>query len=158
MNHNAISMTSTATAGWRPRFRTFLVVMLAAGSVALSGCGEDPMTLEVVGYNHTDEGIYAFAVNKSGGPYLAPHRGGGNFTCCASVPRTYRPGMTLDVEWVNNIKDIPKQRTVVVPPYRPQDGGMLSVHFLRDGNVKVFVTMVGPRHPTYPLQGDEARL
>ncbi|WP_246119059.1 MULTISPECIES: DUF3304 domain-containing protein [Cupriavidus] len=116
------------------------------------------MALEMVGYNHTDEGIYAFAVNKSGGPYLAPHRGGGNFTCCASVPRTYRPGMTLDVEWVNNIKDIPKQRTVVVPPYRPQDGGMLSVHFLRDGNVKVFVTMVGPRHPTYPLQGDEARL
>jgi hypothetical protein len=36
--------------------------------------------------------------------------------------------------------------------------GRFAVHFLRDGNVKVFVTMMSLHHPDYPLKGDEARL
>lgn len=118
----------------------------------------ESIPLDLVGYNHTDRSIYAFGVDGQGGPYIDAHKGGGNFTCCASVPRTYRPGMTMKVEWVNGRNDVPQQRTVPVPPYRVNEIGTLSVHFLRDGDIKVFVTMMTLWHPHYPLKGDEARL
>jgi hypothetical protein len=35
---------------------------------------------------------------------------------------------------------------------------MFAVHFLRDGEIKVLVTMYGPGNPSYPLKGDEARM
>jgi hypothetical protein len=123
----------------------------------MSGCGDEPISVEMVGYNHTDVGIYAFEVNGRGGPNIWPHEGGGKFTCCVTVPRVYKPGMTAKVRWVHRIDDVPQERIVAVPPYRPEEIGRFAVHFLRDGNIKVFVTMMALRHPDYPLKGDEAR-
>ncbi|WP_149138608.1 DUF3304 domain-containing protein [Cupriavidus campinensis] len=139
------------------RPRAWIAGLLAALPLAMSGCGEEPISVSMVGYNHTDVGIYAFEVNGRGGPNIWPHEGGGSFTCCVTVPRVYKPGMTAKVRWVNRIDDVPQERIVPVPPYGPRDGGMFAVHFLRDGNVKVFVTMMGLGHPDYPLKGDEAR-
>ncbi|MNR54077.1 hypothetical protein D3C85_1742010 [compost metagenome] len=73
------------------------------------------------------------------------------------VPLVHEPGMTVKVRWVNRIDDVPQVRFVSVPPYRPDELGRFAVHFLRDGNVKVFVTMMSLHHPDYPLKGDEAR-
>jgi hypothetical protein len=154
--------TAPPTSGSKNRFnamrpRAWAGSLLAALSLAISGCGDEPISVEMVGYNHTDEGIYAFEVDGHGGPYIGPHEGGGKFTCCVTVPRAHKPGMTVKVRWVNHIKDVPQMRVVSVPPYRPEEVGRFAVHFLRDGNVKVFVTMMALRHPDYPLKGDEAR-
>ena len=142
------------------RWRWLLGVALVAGLLALwmRPRGEDQMTLELVGHNHTDDGIYGFAVNGAGGPYLGPHSGGGNFTCCISIPRTYRPGMTVTVATFDFGGANRRERIVEVPPYRPTDGGQFSVHFLRSGEIKVFATLYTRRHPNYPLQGEEAQL
>ncbi|MGO4282603.1 DUF3304 domain-containing protein [Cupriavidus sp. RAF20_2] len=139
------------------RPRAWIAGLLAALPLAMSGCGDKPIAVSMVGYNHTDVGIYAFEVNGHGGPNIWPHEGGGKFTCCVTVPRIHKPGMTAKVRWVHRIDDVPQERIVPVPPYGPRDGGMFAVHFLRDGNVKVFVTMMGLGHPDYPLKGDEAR-
>ena len=139
------------------RPRAWVAGLLAALSLAMSGCGDEPISVEMVGYNHTDAGIYAFEVNGRGGPNIWPHEGGGKFTCCVTVPRVYKPGMTAKIRWVHRIDDVPQERIVAVPPYRPEEIGRFAVHFLRDGNIKVFVTMMALRHPDYPLKGDEAR-
>ena len=43
-----------------------------------------------------------------------------------------------------------------MPPY--DKVSRLAVHFLRNGEVKVFATMYGLSHPDYPLQGEEATM
>ncbi|SFO76515.1 Protein of unknown function [Cupriavidus sp. OV096] len=143
------------TAGWKGTLR---LALLAGLCLPLTGCTEDRMTLNLVGYNHTDRSIHRYGVNEYGGGHLQAHRGGGGFTCCISIPRAYKPGMTVTVwgsDWdgKNAIR-----RVVEVPRYGPDEGGRFAVHFLRSGEVKVFVTMMGLGHPDYPLKGEDAEL
>ncbi|RDS80915.1 DUF3304 domain-containing protein [Dyella monticola] len=142
---------------WR-RVALLLVVFLTIFS--LSGCqaDDDTMGLDIVGYNHTDRDIGSFYVNDRGGDLLMQHEGGGGFVCCVAIPRIYTPNMTVTVRWTDEAGKHPQERIVAVPPYTPEDGGLFAVHFLRNGDIKVFVTMLGPSHPNYPLKGDEAKL
>ena len=117
---------------------------------------DDTVGLDVVGYNHTDHSIGDFSVNREAGTFLARHEGGGGFTCCVSLPAKYTPGMT--VTWTDEYDEHQQSRVVAAPPYTPEDAGMFAIHFLRDGQIKVFVTMLAPWHPNYPLTGDEARM
>ena len=133
------------------------LMLLVALCVPLAACGDDRMGLDVVGFNHTDHDIGDFSVNDAGGAYEGKHEGG-KATCCISLPAKYRPGMTVQVTWSGLEVGTPQTRTVVVPPYGPHDTGEFDVHFLRNGQVKVFVTMLGPLHPDYPLKGDEAKM
>jgi len=120
---------------------------------------DDTMGLDVVGYNHTDHDIGDFSVNNEAGTYLGKHEGGGGFTCCASLPAKYKPGMTVTVTWTDDYNRNPQSRTVPVPAFGPKDTGLLAVHFLRNGDVKVFVTdLVFISNPDYPLKGDEAQM
>jgi Protein of unknown function (DUF3304) len=138
---------------WRPP-------LLALACFPLAACygGNETMPVEIVGYNHTDTSIGWFHVNETGGPFIMKHKGGGKFTCCLSIPIKYKPGMTVQVGWGGKSVGAAQERTVAVPPYGPKDGGEFAVHFLRDGQIKVFVTMMSPRHPDYPLKGDEAKM
>ena len=137
---------------------TRLAVVLLMFCALLAGCLEDEtMSVSLVGYNHTDTEIYGFSVDKSGGPYLSPHSGGGKFTCCITIPEKYRPGMTVKVSRCDFGGENRVEWVVPVPPYKPTDGPF-SVHFLRDGSVKVFVTRYALWHPDYPLKGPEAEL
>ncbi|RDS80914.1 DUF3304 domain-containing protein [Dyella monticola] len=142
----------------RRRFALLLVVLLTIFS--LSGCqaDDDTMGLDVVGYNHTDRDIGSFYVNDRGGALLMHHKGGGGFVCCVAIPRKYTPNMTVTVSWTDEAGKHPQERIVAVPPYTPEDGGVFAVHFLRNGDIKVFVTMYLLQHPNYPLKGDQARM
>ncbi|RDS80888.1 DUF3304 domain-containing protein [Dyella monticola] len=128
-------------------------------TVMLSGCHPDNKTmgLDVVGYNHTDRDIGWFSVGNGGGGYLGKHEQGGS-SCCASIPRTYKPGMTVKVTWGGLEIGKTQERIVAIPPYTPEDGGHFAVHFLRNGDIKVFVTMHYLENPHYPLKDDEAKL
>jgi hypothetical protein len=128
-------------------------------SVLLSSCraSDDTMGVDIVGYNHTDHDIGSFYVNDAGGAFEARHEGGGA-VCCVSIPRKYKAGMSVTVKWTDEMDEHPQTRMITVPPYTPADGGMFAVHFLRNGEIKVFVTMLAPWHPNYPLKGDEAKM
>jgi hypothetical protein len=136
--------------------------VLALSSALLvhrNAAADDTMGLDVVGYNHTDHDIGGFSVNGEAGSYLGKHEGGGGFTCCVSLPAKYASGMTVSVRWTDEYNKNSQSRAVTVPPFGPKDTGVFAVHFLRNGEIKVFVTdLVYITNPDYPLKGDEARM
>lgn len=110
----------------------------------------------VVGYNHTGTTIVQFLVSGGGGgSFIYAHQGGGA-ACCVSIPKKWNSGLTVEVEWTADLKSF-KRESVSVPQYDAR-AGQMAVHFLRNGDVRVFVTSLGLGHPDYPLKGPEASL
>ncbi|MBO4120786.1 DUF3304 domain-containing protein [Cupriavidus gilardii] len=131
-------------------------IAVAFVACALGSCGDELIGTNVVGYNHTDKAIGHFTVNGGGGAYMEPHAGGGKFACCASVPIPWQPGLTMTVGWTDEFDENYRQRVVEVPKY--DKVGDVAVHFLRNGEIKIFVTNYALWHPQYPLKGTEAQL
>jgi hypothetical protein len=132
-----------------------------------TACSKEPATtsLQLSGYNHTDKSIGSFSISGGGGEggeagYLGPGQGGGGFTCCVSVPTVWRPSLKVTVIWDGWEKDVEKTitRVVQVPKYDAKTASTMDVHFLRSGEVKVFVLRIGLGHRDYPLKGKEAEL
>ncbi|WP_227107288.1 DUF3304 domain-containing protein [Chromobacterium rhizoryzae] len=129
----------------------------------------------VEGYNHTSANINRFSVNRAGGPNIGPYQGGGKQSCCASLPRQWRPGLMATVEWEKDPNpmspfrrdqygrilpseqervraEFTQHRAVVeIPRYEKSCG--LNVHFLPCNQVKV-VSYCGGYYgdPGYPVQ------
>ena len=131
-------------------------VLLSVG--CLSGCNTNTLSTSLVGYNHTNQSVGHFAVNGVDGGFLGPHEGGGKFSCCASIPSQWHTGLTATVGWTDLNDEHYQERIVAVPPYEAKEAAQFSVHFLRTGDIKVFVTRYGLRNPNYPLQGPESTL
>lgn len=136
-----------------PKLR-ILGLALFLGSLA--ACGEKEIGVNVVGYNHTSRGIGHFTVNGRGGSFLAANEGGGKFACCVSIPEDWEPGLTAVVGWTDDHDRNYQERVVPVPRYERL--GDFAVHFLANGEIKVFVTMNALWHPDYPLKGSDAQL
>lgn len=132
------------------------IIILASSLALISACGEETISTNLVGYNHTDKDIGDFTVNGKEGGYLQANSGGTGFSCCIGIPKPWRPDYQVTVKWTDNLGASYKERTVKVPKYKKL--GDFSVHFLRNGEVKVFVTMLALKHPDYPLKGPEAIL
>jgi hypothetical protein len=80
--------------------RTFAASVLAY--LALQGCSKplpERLGIPIEGYNHTSAAINYFTVNGSGGPDIDSYSGGEKQNCCVSMPRQWRPGLTVVVEW-----------------------------------------------------------
>ena len=135
-----------------------ILALLSALLIHRNAEADGTMGLDVVGYNHTDHSIGDFSVNSEAGSFLARHEQSG-FACCVSLPAKYTPGMTVTVTWTDEYNKHPQSRTVPVPPFGPKDTGVFAVHFLCNGEIKVFVAdLVFLSNPDYPLKGDEARM
>jgi hypothetical protein len=138
--------------------------LLASAVAALAGVlstgvafGLDRLSTGVTGYNHTDQEI-TWTVNNQAGGYTFPHTGGGKTSCCVSLPAKWRPGTKVVVSWVVGTGTKMTDTEVQVPRYQTDQVGGLNVHFLRDGSIRVFATMLDLRHPDYPLKGEAAQL
>lgn len=140
--------------GWRalaPIYLLFLPILVA--------CEEKTYAVGIRGYNHTDAVIGEFQINGgSGGSFVTPHSGGGKLTCCISIPAKWKPGLQVTVRWSDGNFKNEQVRVVPVPEYNVETAGYFSVHFLRNGEVKVFSTKYDLWHPDYPLKGEEAGL
>lgn len=86
--------------------------------------------------------------------------GSGGFTCCVSVPSTWRAGLMVKMTKVIMVNKVKKtvERVVAIPKYDLKDASLFPVHFLRNGDAKVFVTGLLLGHRNYPLKGKEAEL
>ncbi|MDO9402627.1 MAG: DUF3304 domain-containing protein [Polaromonas sp.] len=135
-----------------------MVFLLAFGSL-LSACQEPTAGVSIVGYNHTiDRSIYTFTVDGRMGSNLRPESGGGKFSCCVDIPKTWRPGLKVRIRWEYQGGTAippppPPQEAEVdvdVPAYTPQDLGRLAVHFYPDHQVAVVVTRMSIDHRDYP--------
>lgn len=155
-------------------FSRWLLTLLCAMFLSTACSKEPAMTgLSLTGYNHTEEGISSYSVEVEGGAeggsgFIAPGAGGGGFTCCVSVPVVWRPGIKVTVKKiVTRVKkttagekyyDIETKHVTTLPKYEKKDMGHFDVHFLYNGDVKVFVTMLTLGHRKYPLAGKEAEM
>jgi hypothetical protein len=146
-----------------------LVAVLCAGLFNVACSAEpSPLQLAVTGYNHTEKEIGFFTVGRGDGKggdgtevgYLGPGTGGGGETCCILAPAVWPQGMTVKVTWESWTKSTPQTltRVVPVPKYDAKDASTLDVHFLHNGEVKVFVTKYMLGHRDYPLKGKEAEM
>ncbi len=129
-----------------------------------TGCGEPTKLFALVGYNHTEHGIGSYIVTTSDGAwleagYLDTGQGGGGMMGTVSLPRKWKPGITVTITMstVKNGQDIRVEKVVPVPRY-DADANYFVVHFLHDGRYKVLVTGVLLGHREYPLTGKEAEL
>ncbi|MCD7099299.1 DUF3304 domain-containing protein [Stenotrophomonas sp. MMGLT7] len=138
----------------RWRWEIALLVMLLPMLASCRG-KEESIPVGIVGYNHTDSNIYQFLINGGGGGSVHSHSGGGTTVCCAMVPAHWHQEMKVEIDWTTDLKTF-RKRVVNVPRYTQV--GDLAVHFLRDGEIKVFLTNVRLGHPEYPLTGPEAGL
>jgi len=116
----------------------------------------------VSGYNHmSDQSILGFTVDGAGGPNIAPEAGGGKFSCCASIPKHWRPGMKVKVAWSygsgaegTSPPPPPQEAVVEIPEYseRVED---IQAHFYPNHKVKVMVSNYGIEHPRYPMSAED---
>lgn len=145
----------------RAAFQIFLVVF------SISACSQAQNTapLSLTAYNHTGSGIAWYSVEIPGGEgggagFLAAGDGGGGFTCCVSVPSKWRPGLVATVTKAITVDKVRKEvaRVVTIPQYDLGNASLFAVHFLHNGEVKVFVTGLSLGHRDYPLKGKEAEL
>jgi hypothetical protein len=152
--------------------KTVLIIALVF-SVFLAACGEKEekmVAVDYFGYNHTDKSIVSIKVNGEGGILDASAHGGGGQICCVMIPLKWRPGLTVTIKWQEDsipVRDakgkriyddgVPvliespwKERTVDVPKYEEAEN--FHIHFLPNDEVKVAVSLYGPRNPKHPYR------
>jgi hypothetical protein len=130
------------------------------------------------GVNHTSAAINYFTVNGYGGPNISPHGYGGGM-CCVMLPREWRPGLLMKVEWETDPqssesgKKFPgfedrekflawkketesnfQRHTAIVPlpPYEDEGLCALEVHFLPCHQVKVTTSCWRYPSPNSPIK------
>lgn len=148
---------------------TGVVLLLTGSPTAFAG------TIEAI--NHTKWAINHFSVNgQSGLDAIGPFQGGGG-GCCYSAPSSWKPGMTVRVDWETGVgssegfpgfqnrekylawvKKLEAQikqhsRTVPLPPYTSTDKTCgITVHFLPCDQVKVTTSCADYGSPAYPVK------
>ena len=151
--------------------KTAKALMLAALCLSLVGCfEEEKVSLSYLGVNHTDKEVVELAINGEGGILNVPAQGGGGGTvCCVTLPRKWRPGLTVKIDWrteghwlldaqgrvVKNdgvevlVQEPLQSQTVDVPEYGEHDLSHFDIHFFPGGKVQVKASFIYPWHPDY---------
>ena len=154
------------------RFRCSLILLI----VVLASCSaakDDRGAANISAVNHTTGAINWMSVNG----YRVD--GGGGSTCCIGMPTTWRPGLTLDVEWeidpnrYAKIKMLPVEKgygfdkdawtahaakfrryrkVVEIPEWQGTESCSLKVHLFVCGDVEVSTACVVTYHPDYPIK------
>ena len=147
----------------------FCLTLFALPLVACSSKERAPEShsANLSAYNHTGDYIHQFYVDGQGGGNSQPYGGGGSFACCMSYPAQWRPGLSATVKWTTSSgilgdtrpeASIPRWHEKVVPIDRYDvPGGLLNVHFLPEGEVRLVISnkgagAVGYPGPAYPVK------
>lgn len=140
-------------------------VNLALCILALAACSTnerapESYSVNISPYNHTGDYIHQFYVDGGGGGNSRPYGGGGSFVCCVSFPAEWRPGLSAHVKWTTssgNPNDTSPgaavehwhEKTVPIDKY-DVPGGVLNVHFLPRGEVRLIISNKGAGAKDYP--------
>ncbi len=130
----------------------------------LAGCDRSAtVDVNLHGVNHTVD-TFSYSVKGpalkdrpgAGGELIDPYGAGGT-TCCVTLPKTWRPGIKLQVNathWVDRGEDglleIKEKHIVEVPSYPDGKPGELWVLRMPDGKVSVVSSDFQPDHPSWP--------
>ena len=141
----------------------------------LSACFEEEQdSVSYQGANHSDKAAVYVTLNGQGGIMIANEHGYSGNICCVNVPKKWRPGIMVTVEWQDegswlldeNGKEVlrggnpilvpapRKSKTVPLPEYDTPE--ILWVHFFPNDEVKLVMSKYGPGHPKHGLPDPEA--
>ena len=155
---------------------------LLAGLFLLSACSQPAAEAQrggggvIKAINHTHWAINNFSVDgQSGIDVIGPFDGGGG-GCCYGVPKQWRPGMTVRIDWERGeastegfpgFEDRAKflawkekmtannrqfSKVVPVPDYTGQETCGITVHFMPCDKVKVTTSCWAPGNASYPIK------
>ncbi len=134
---------------------------------ALTACSESTnVDVNLHGVNHTVD-TFSYSVKNpalkdqpgAGGELIDPYGAGGT-TCCATLPKTWRPGIKLQVNathWIDRgpekgLLEVKETHLVEVPQYPDGKPGELWVLRTPDGKVAIVSSDFQPDHPNWPGQ------
>jgi hypothetical protein len=147
-------------------------VLLALASACKPAEKAEPASYAsgITGYNFTSEGVQAFYVNGQWGSNLPPYGGGGGTTCCINLPKHWRPGLVVKIDWTIGHYTLTSPQTAsmtteeiraccwsqralstTVPIERyGTEGGALQVFFLPNDEINVWVSDYDLGHEQHP--------
>jgi hypothetical protein len=118
---------------------------------------DDTLDLKINALNYTDVPINRFYVNDVLGGLVRARLGssGIGIRCCVSLPAKWHPGLTVTVEWRDDIMEqkdhvATVNRVVPVEPYESFYDGFLWVLFMPDNKIKVYASSWGPGFAGFP--------
>lgn len=155
------------------KHKTSLIVFcVALLALPLIACGSkkrpaESFSANISAYNHTGDYIHQFYVDGQGGGNSRPYGGGGSFACCISYPAKWRSGLNATVKWTTSSgiagdtrpeASVERwhEKVVALDKYDVPEG-LLNVHFLPDGDVRLVISnkgagAVGYPGPSYPAK------
>lgn len=129
----------------------------SADEVARPGDDDAAIGLKLNALNYTDVPIGTFYVDGTWGGNVPARIGsaGGGITCCVSVPRQWRPGLTVKVEWRNDEMykrnpDAVASRVVPIEQYGSFSDGYLWIVFFPGDRIKAYASPWLPGAPAFP--------
>ena len=140
-----------------------LVLTCLAIVFLLSACEKSTVDVNLHGVNYSGE-TFTYVVSDpanpdsgSGGELIDPF-GAGGMTCCVTLPKVWRPGITLQVRtshWLKErpdgtLPEIKEEHIVEVPAYVDGKPGEIWVLRETDGKVSVISSDFQPNHPKWP--------
>ncbi|MFJ4290147.1 DUF3304 domain-containing protein [Cupriavidus sp. NPDC089707] len=104
--------------------------------------------------NHTDQFLYGFYVNGAFGANARAYGWDIAGTCCVRLPRVWRPGLTVDIEYDLTLNDGSEhnwktKKGVPVEPYMKP--GSVYVHFFPNDVIRVVVSNWDPNGEGHPI-------
>ena len=171
-----MNVSQFITRAW---FMRLLVFALAGG--ALYWCigtvratirAESFAGVDLSGVHHLGDkfNVADFYVNGFGGGNVGREGGGGASTCCVLLPRTWRPGLSVEVRWsvgdwtnenraeleAGNFDSVAGMGYIArVPVERYEVAEHVWVHFFAGGKARVVSSMPGAGGPKHPIQDDD---
>lgn len=143
--------------------RALLLSVILLFASLLSACGESTVSVSLHGVNYTVEPFTYTIMDPVkpdqiiGGEHIDSFSAGGT-TCCATLPRKWRPGIKLHIRTIHWLKQLPdgslpevKQAHVVeVPKYVDGKPGGLWVLRNADGSIGIVSSDFQPDHEQWP--------
>ncbi len=146
--------------------RTWIAIALALCAVLCTGCkpsqsqtakagAEEDLGLKVQVLNYTDIPLGVVYVNGVWAGAMSSHRGGTKIAGAIGLPAKWRPGLTVEVEWQDDLlyakdRDGLYKAQVPVEPYDIKYDGFLWLAFFPGNKVRAIPSNTSPGFPGFP--------
>ncbi|MEO4030142.1 DUF3304 domain-containing protein [Chromobacterium vaccinii] len=150
------------------------IVTLFILTLLMAGCKEEPLGVPVGAYNFTKHDVNSVWVNGKWAGLARSEEGGGS-AGWVSLPRTYKPGTTVTVDWersvcVHNSPDcrkrdkngdfiqVTKRKTVEIYPYIASEVAELQLAFLPNDEVRAYANGAAFSYSMHPSRKEFGNL
>jgi len=137
--------------------KTFLLLCGCVGTLSLAGCSEETSSVNLAVHDHYPERqVLGASVNGEASSAI------GGTTCCVTVPKKWKPGLTAKVSWSvylpvdpndpDSVKELVEKSAVAeIQEYTQNELGSIHVHVYPGEKVRLVVARWDYGSPFYPL-------